>query len=147
MFFSTKGIALPDQHIGQEYWGDEARQGVAILNLASWLCLRWVYGLPAGQRKGVALDEMHFLEQLSSGRLMLTEFAPNTRKQNLAVIAAKQEEVAGSDNDTPAQLRRRPGPWAMPTDASAVPFGASEHNGPDSSVRVRACDLGRGDRI
>ncbi len=100
MFFSTKGIALPDQHVGQEYWGDEARQGVAILNLASWLCLRWVYGLPAGQRKGVALDEVHFLEQLSSGRLMLTEFARNSRKQNLAVLAAKQEEAAGSDNDT-----------------------------------------------
>jgi len=100
MFFSTKGIALPDQHVGQEYWGDEARQGVAILNLASWLCLRWVYGLPAGQRKGVALDEVHFLEQLSSGRLMLTEFARNTRKQNLAVLAAKQEEAVGSDNDT-----------------------------------------------
>ena len=100
MFFSTKGIALPDQHIGQEYWGDEARQGVAILNLASWLCLRWVYGLPAGQRKGVALDEVHFLEQLPSGRLMLTEFARNTRKQNLAVLAAKQEEAVGSDNDT-----------------------------------------------
>jgi hypothetical protein len=44
----------------------------------SWLCLRWVYGLPAGQRKGFALDEVHFLEQLSSGRLMLTEFARNT---------------------------------------------------------------------
>jgi len=100
MFFSTKGIALPDQHVGQEYWGDEARQGVAILNLASWLCLRWVYGLPAGQRKGVALDEVHFLEQLPSGRLMLTEFARNTRKQNLAVLAAKQEEAVGPDNDT-----------------------------------------------
>src|SRR5690242_955212 len=31
---------------------------------------------------------------------MLTEFARNTRKQNLAVLAAKQEETAGSDNDT-----------------------------------------------
>ena len=31
---------------------------------------------------------------------MLTEFARNTRKQNLAVLAAKQEEAVGSDNDT-----------------------------------------------
>ena len=46
------------------------------------------------------MDEVHFLEQLPSGRLMLTEFARNTRKQNLAVLAAKQEEAVGSDNDT-----------------------------------------------
>jgi len=31
---------------------------------------------------------------------MLTEFARNTREQDLAVLAAKQEEGAGSGNDT-----------------------------------------------
>ena len=90
-FLSTKGIVLPDPDSRPEFWGDEARQGVAILNLTSWKALRWMYSLPAGQRKGVGLDEIQFLNAVPSGRLMITEFGRNTRKQNLVVLAAGQD--------------------------------------------------------
>ena len=90
-FLSTKGIVLPDTDSRPEFWGDEARQGVAILNLTSWKALRWMYSLPAGQRKGVGLDEIQFLNAVPSGRLMITEFGRNTRKQNLVVLAAGQD--------------------------------------------------------
>jgi hypothetical protein len=82
---------LPDPDSRPEFWGDEARQGVAILNLTSWKALRWMYSLPAGQRKGVGLDEIQFLNAVPSGRLMITEFGRNTRKQNLVVLAAGQD--------------------------------------------------------
>ena len=82
---------LPDTDSRPEFWGDEARQGVAILNLTSWKALRWMYSLPAGQRKGVGLDEIQFLNAVPSGRLMITEFGRNTRKQNLVVLAAGQD--------------------------------------------------------
>ena len=91
IFLSTKGIVMPDPDTKPEYWQDEPRQGVGILNLASWKALRWVYGLPAGQRKGIALDEVQFLNSVSSGRLMITESGRNSRKQNLLVLAAGQD--------------------------------------------------------
>jgi len=90
-FLSTKGLVLPEPDVRQEFWQDEPRQGVAILNLTSWKALRWMYALPADQRKGVGLDEIQFLNAVPSGRLMLTEFARNTRKQNCAVLAAGQD--------------------------------------------------------
>jgi len=90
-FLSTKGIVLPDPDTRPEFWGDEARQGVAILNLTSWMALRWMYSLPPGQRKGVGLDEIQFLNAVPSGRLMITEFGRNTRKQDLVVLAAGQD--------------------------------------------------------
>lgn len=90
-FLSLKGVILPDPDTKPEYWQDEARQGVALLNLTCWWALRWMYGLPSQQRKGVALDELHFLNAVPSGQLMIREFGRNTRKENLTVLAAGQE--------------------------------------------------------
>lgn len=90
-FLSMKGVTLPDPDTRPEFWQDEARQGVALLNLTAWKALRWMYGLPAGQRKGVALDELQFLNAVPSGQLMVREFGRNTRKQNLLVLAAGQD--------------------------------------------------------
>lgn len=90
-FLSLKGVVLPDPDVRPEFWQDEARQGVAMLNLTSWKTLRWMYGLPAAVRKGCALDEVHFLNGVPSGQLLLKEFSRNSRKQNLLCLAAGQD--------------------------------------------------------
>lgn len=103
-FLSMKGLVLPDPDTRPEFWQDEARQGVALLNLTAWKALRWVYGMPDGQRKGVALDELQFLNAVPSGQLMVREIGRNSRKQNLLVLAAGQDpgdtllDVRGGNN-------------------------------------------------
>lgn len=104
VFLSTKGIVLPDPEIKPEYWGDEPRQGVAILNLASWRALRWVYALSPNERKGLCLDEMGFLNKLPSGQLLSTEGARNSRKNNLVILAAGQDPGDTLVNDRGANF-------------------------------------------
>jgi len=90
-FLSMKGVVLPDPNVRPEFWQDEARQGVALLNLTSWKTLRWMYGLPAGMRKGIGLDETHFLDAVPSGQLLKKEVGRNSRKQNALCLDAGQD--------------------------------------------------------
>lgn len=106
VFLSTKGIVLPDPETATkpEHWGDESRQGVAILNLASWRALRWVYALSPNERKGLALDELGFLNKLPSGQLLSTEGSRNSRKNNLVILAAGQDPGDTLVNDRGANF-------------------------------------------
>ena len=82
------GLTLPDLTIDREYWQLEERMALPMLHLATAFTTRRAYGLGMAERKIVGLDETHFLAGWGSGRALFTRLARDSRKWNIAALAA-----------------------------------------------------------
>lgn len=87
------GLALPDLSIDREYWQIEERMALPMLHLATAFTTRRAYGLGMAERKLVGLDETHFLSGWGSGRALFTRLARDSRKWNIAALAASQNPI------------------------------------------------------
>ena len=87
---TMQGLALPRPGSPREEWSDAESLGVELLNLASWLTQRTIYDADPNTRKGVALDETHFLSQVPTGRMLIDRLARDSRKFNVRALFASQ---------------------------------------------------------
>lgn len=87
------GLALPDLTIEREYWQLEERMALPMLHLATAFTTRRAYGLAMTERKLIGLDETHFLAGWGSGRALFTRLARDSRKWNIAAVAASQNPI------------------------------------------------------
>ncbi len=87
------GLTLPDLTIDREYWQIEERMALPMLHLATAFTTRRAYGFGMSQRKLIGLDETHFLSGWGSGRALFTRLARDSRKWNIAALAASQNPI------------------------------------------------------
>ena len=87
---TMQGMTLPRPGSPREEWTDGESLAVELLNLASWLTQRAVYTADRNLRKGVALDETHFLSQIPTGKVLIDRLARDSRKFNVRALFASQ---------------------------------------------------------
>lgn len=87
------GLALPDRSIDREYWQIEERMALPMLHLATAFTTRRAYGASMRDRKLIGLDETHFLAGWGSGRALFNRLARDSRKWNIAAVAASQNPI------------------------------------------------------
>ena len=85
-----QGMSLPRPGSPREEWTDGESLAVELLNLASWLTQRTIYDADRNIRKGVALDETHFLSQVPTGKVLIDRLARDSRKFNVRALFASQ---------------------------------------------------------
>ena len=85
-----QGMTLPRPGSPREEWTDAESLAVELLNLASWLTQRTIYDANRNLRKGVALDETHFLSQVPTGKVLIDRLARDSRKFNVRALFASQ---------------------------------------------------------
>ena len=85
-----QGMTLPRPGSPREEWTDAESLAVELLNLASWLTQRTIYDADRNLRKGVALDETHFLSQVPTGKVLIDRLARDSRKFNVRALFASQ---------------------------------------------------------
>jgi len=85
-----QGMTLPRPGSPREEWTDGESLAVELLNLASWLTQRTIYTADRNLRKGVALDETHFLSQIPTGKVLIDRLARDSRKFNVRALFASQ---------------------------------------------------------
>jgi hypothetical protein len=87
---TLQGMSLPRPGSPREEWTDGEALAVELLNLASWLTQRTIYTSDRNLRKGVALDETHFLSQIATGKVLIDRLARDSRKFNVRALFASQ---------------------------------------------------------
>jgi hypothetical protein len=87
---TMQGMTLPRPGSPREEWTDGESLAVELLNLASWLTQRTIYDADRNARKGVALDETHFLSQVPTGKVLIDRLARDSRKFNVRALFASQ---------------------------------------------------------
>ena len=87
---TMQGMTLPRPGSPRDEWTDGESLAVELLNLASWLTQRTIYEADRNQRKGVALDETHFLSQVPTGKVLIDRLARDSRKFNVRALFASQ---------------------------------------------------------
>jgi hypothetical protein len=87
---TMQGMTLPRPGSPREEWTDSESLAVELLNLASWLTQRTIYDADRNLRKGVALDETHFLSQVPTGKVLIDRLARDSRKFNVRALFASQ---------------------------------------------------------
>lgn len=87
---TMQGMTLPRPGSPREEWTDAEALAVELLNLASWLTQRTIYDADRNLRKGVALDETHFLSQVPTGKVLIDRLARDSRKFNVRALFASQ---------------------------------------------------------
>lgn len=87
---TMQGMTLPRPGSPREEWTDGEALAVELLNLASWLTQRTIYDADRNIRKGVALDETHFLSQVPTGKVLIDRLARDSRKFNVRALFASQ---------------------------------------------------------
>ena len=87
---TMQGMSLPRPGSPREEWTDGESLAVELLNLASWLTQRTIYDADRNLRKGVALDETHFLSQVPTGKVLIDRLARDSRKFNVRALFASQ---------------------------------------------------------
>jgi len=87
---TMQGMSLPRPGSPREEWTDGESLAVELLNLASWLTQRTIYEADRNIRKGVALDETHFLSQVPTGKVLIDRLARDSRKFNVRALFASQ---------------------------------------------------------
>jgi hypothetical protein len=87
---TMQGMTLPRPGSPREEWTDAESLAVELLNLASWLTQRTIYDANRNLRKGVALDETHFLSQVPTGKVLIDRLARDSRKFNVRALFASQ---------------------------------------------------------
>lgn len=87
---TMQGMTLPRPGSPREEWTDGESLAVELLNLASWLTQRTIYDADRNLRKGVALDEAHFLSQVPTGKVLIDRLARDSRKFNVRAMFASQ---------------------------------------------------------
>jgi hypothetical protein len=83
-------MTLPRPGSPRDEWTDAESLAVELLNLASWLTQRTIYDANRNLRKGVALDETHFLSQVPTGKVLIDRLARDSRKFNVRALFASQ---------------------------------------------------------
>lgn len=84
------GLQLPPEGTREEDWSMAERVAVPVLALATGFASRLVYSGRRHLRKLLVLDEMHVLATWPSGRALFTRLGRDSRKFNVAVLAAGQ---------------------------------------------------------
>lgn len=87
---TMQGMTLPRPGSPRQEWTDNESLAVELLNLASWLTQRTIYDADRNLRKGVALDETHFLSQVPTGKVLIDRLARDSRKFNVRALFASQ---------------------------------------------------------
>jgi hypothetical protein len=87
---TMQGMSLPRPGSPRDEWTDGESLAVELLNLASWLTQRTIYEANRNLRKGVALDETHFLSQVPTGKVLIDRLARDSRKFNVRALFASQ---------------------------------------------------------
>jgi hypothetical protein len=87
---TMQGMTLPRPGSPRDEWTDGESLAVELLNLASWLTQRTIYEADRNLRKGVALDETHFLSQVPTGKVLIDRLARDSRKFNVRALFASQ---------------------------------------------------------
>jgi hypothetical protein len=87
---TMQGMTLPRPGSPRDEWTDGESLAVELLNLASWLTQRTIYDADRNSRKGVALDETHFLSQVPTGKVLIDRLARDSRKFNVRALFASQ---------------------------------------------------------
>jgi hypothetical protein len=87
---TMQGMTLPRPGSPRDEWTDAESLAVELLNLASWLTQRTIYDANRNLRKGVALDETHFLSQVPTGKVLIDRLARDSRKFNVRALFASQ---------------------------------------------------------
>jgi hypothetical protein len=87
---TMQGMTLPRPGSPRVEWTDGESLAVELLNLASWLTQRTIYEADRNLRKGVALDETHFLSQVPTGKVLIDRLARDSRKFNVRALFASQ---------------------------------------------------------
>lgn len=87
---TMQGMTLPRPGSPRDEWTDAESLAVELLNLASWLTQRTIYDADRNTRKGVALDETHFLSQVPTGKVLIDRLARDSRKFNVRAMFASQ---------------------------------------------------------
>jgi len=87
---TMQGMTLPRPGSPRDEWTDNESLAVELLNLASWLTQRTIYDVDRNIRKGVALDESHFLSQVPTGKVLIDRLARDSRKFNVRALFASQ---------------------------------------------------------
>jgi hypothetical protein len=87
---TMQGMTLPRPGSPRDEWTDNESLAVELLNLASWLTQRTIYDVDRNIRKGVALDESHFLSQVPTGKVLIDRLARDSRKFNVRAMFASQ---------------------------------------------------------
>ena len=87
---TMQGMTLPRPGSPRDEWTDGESLAVELLNLASWLTQRTIYDADRNLRKGVALDETHFLSQVPTGKVLIDRLARDSRKFNVRALFASQ---------------------------------------------------------
>jgi hypothetical protein len=87
---TMQGMTLPRPGSPRDEWTDAEALAVELLNLASWLTQRTIYDADRNLRKGVALDETHFLSQVPTGKVLIDRLARDSRKFNVRALFASQ---------------------------------------------------------
>lgn len=93
------GLQLPPTGSDEESWTAAERVAVPVLALATAFASRLVYAGNRHRRKMLVLDEMHVLAEWSSGRALFKRLARDSRKWNVAVLAAGQNPSDALDLD------------------------------------------------
>lgn len=82
----------------EEHWTTPERLSVPALMLATMLASRLIYASATRtRRKMLVLDEMHVLGDWASGRALFKRLARDSRKWNVAVLAAGQNPTDALD--------------------------------------------------
>jgi hypothetical protein len=93
------GLQLPPPGADENTWSPAERVAVPVLALATGFASRLVYSGERATRKLLVLDEMHVLGQWTSGRAMFNRLSRDSRKYNVAVLAAGQNPRDALDLD------------------------------------------------
>ncbi len=97
--YSLAGLPQIDERRPVEEWGTAELLTRPLLTLAAWATLRGALERGPHERKGVFLDEMHEIAQVSTGSGLIQKLATDSRKNNIAALVSTQNaaRVLGQD--------------------------------------------------
>lgn len=107
--YTLNGMSIPSAEvIASGNIPEAARMAMAVMTLAAWLVQSRIYMGDINERKLLAIDEGKVLNQIDSGRNLLTKSATDSRKFNLRALYAAQNathfDLDGDSEDSLGNL-------------------------------------------
>lgn len=107
--YTLNGMSIPSAEvIASGNIPESARMAMAVMTLAAWLVQSRIYMGDINERKLLAIDEGKVLNQIDSGRNLLTKSATDSRKFNLRALYAAQNathfDLDGDSEDSLGNL-------------------------------------------
>lgn len=87
---TMRGLMIPKEGSDRRDWSTDERLALPLLHLAAWKTQQAIYLGNRHERKMVALDEVHALTRVGSGRQLINTASRDSRKHNSRVILASQ---------------------------------------------------------